>query len=505
MAKIIDNFILVEPLGSGKCSETIKGRNLLTKDPVAVKTIRLDQFLSNQSLREMVINEIQILKKIEHPSIIQMIKMLKSSNNIYLVYEFLNGGSFQKNFSEKTLSISELPIILSQISVILSILQKNEIIHGNINMETLFMNNNTVKIKNFLSARSFSTKKSIEIDDIRFISPEILEFGIPTCKSDIFSMGIILLELIGKNPIDKNDSKDVIMNKIKSINIDNFKKSHSFDPNEIEIINIILEMLKYDESERINTEDLTIRIEEIKKYEYKLSGNIGNKEKETLFLKIERILFKERTKAQFVLNNLHRILNYNDWPFSFSKNLIVFCLLKSASLIINSLKNTLLDVQNTENLLFAPDFIEKKEITHEELNLWKKNSENFNYFINIYNSEAQEICTIVDKFKKEEEFDLNCVKDEKNIIKILLEFSEKILENIKKNNCEHSEDKDKAILANYLLDIVFFKEFFENFMKFDCKLNDQKYFKHIENVGIDKLNGMLEKKINYAKKQSLFQ
>ena len=98
MAKIIDNFILVEPLGSGKCSETIKGRNLLTKDPVAVKTIRLDQFLSNQSLREMVINEIQILKKIEHPSIIQMIKMLKSSNNIYLVYEFLNGGSFQKNF-----------------------------------------------------------------------------------------------------------------------------------------------------------------------------------------------------------------------------------------------------------------------------------------------------------------------------------------------------------------------------------------------------------------------
>jgi len=48
---------------------------------------------------------------------------------------------------------------------------------------------------------------------------------------------------------------------------------------------------------------------------------------------------------------------------------------------------------------------------------------------------------------------------------------------------------------------VFFKEFFENFIRNEGRLIEQKYFKHIEGVGIEKLQGMLEKKLAYAKKQ----
>ena len=101
MAKIIDNYILLEGIGQGSFGEVHKGRNLISKEAVAVKTIKLDRFLNDTHLRDMIINEIQALKKLEDPSIVRMIKMLKSANNIYLVYEFLNGGSLMKLIEER--------------------------------------------------------------------------------------------------------------------------------------------------------------------------------------------------------------------------------------------------------------------------------------------------------------------------------------------------------------------------------------------------------------------
>ncbi len=54
----------------------------------------------------MIINEIQTLKKLDDQKIIRMIKMLKSSNNIYLVYEFLQGESLKK-IIQKRQALSE--------------------------------------------------------------------------------------------------------------------------------------------------------------------------------------------------------------------------------------------------------------------------------------------------------------------------------------------------------------------------------------------------------------
>lgn len=58
MAKIIDNYILLEGIGNGNYGEIHKGRNLISKEAVAVKTIKLDKFMSDNNLRDMIINEI---------------------------------------------------------------------------------------------------------------------------------------------------------------------------------------------------------------------------------------------------------------------------------------------------------------------------------------------------------------------------------------------------------------------------------------------------------------
>jgi len=58
MAKIIDNYILLEDIGEGTFGEIHKGRNLISKESVAVKTIKLEKFLNDSLLKDMIINEI---------------------------------------------------------------------------------------------------------------------------------------------------------------------------------------------------------------------------------------------------------------------------------------------------------------------------------------------------------------------------------------------------------------------------------------------------------------
>ena len=63
----------------------------------------------------MIINEIQTLKKIEDPTIIKMIKMLKSSNNIYLVYEYLSGPSLASHLNSKKLNENDALKLLGEL------------------------------------------------------------------------------------------------------------------------------------------------------------------------------------------------------------------------------------------------------------------------------------------------------------------------------------------------------------------------------------------------------
>lgn len=86
MSKLIDNFIIVSLIKSTEEWEKHKGRNLLTKELVLIKTIKLERFNADAALKERVLNEIAVLKKIHSPSIIKLVKMLKSTHHLYVIY-----------------------------------------------------------------------------------------------------------------------------------------------------------------------------------------------------------------------------------------------------------------------------------------------------------------------------------------------------------------------------------------------------------------------------------
>ncbi|CAK75359.1 unnamed protein product (macronuclear) [Paramecium tetraurelia] len=256
MAKIIDNYILIEAIGQGTYGEIHKGRNLISKEAVAVKTIKLDRFLNDSLLKEMIINEIQALKKLEDQHIVRMIKMLKSSNNIYLVYEHLNGGSLANYLQEKgRLSEYEGRQIITNIFKGFKTLNHEKIIHRNINPENLFFNDGIIKIKNFFCCKSSTSQKIFDPENYLYAAPEILlktQQSQYEDKCDIFSLGLVFYKMFfGTLPFPENIAQEQLVELYRSQDFNPIIEDLSENTNYI-----LNGMLQIDQQKRIEWQKL---------------------------------------------------------------------------------------------------------------------------------------------------------------------------------------------------------------------------------------------------------
>ena len=66
-----------------------------TDEIVAVKVIKKEKFRETPKLNEFLMNEIQTLSKIENIHVVKFLEMLKTTNNMYLIYDFCNGGTLE--------------------------------------------------------------------------------------------------------------------------------------------------------------------------------------------------------------------------------------------------------------------------------------------------------------------------------------------------------------------------------------------------------------------------
>ena len=138
--------------------------------------------LRNDQSKEKAIQEFQILSKLNHPNIIKYFKMFNEDGKIYFVKEYVDNGSLKNikeayNSIEKPIEVNTLWNIFMQCLAGLDYLHNNNIIHKNISLNNILMNENKV----------------IKIDDIQFNQD-------PKEKSDdIREMGFVFRELIPTN------------------------------------------------------------------------------------------------------------------------------------------------------------------------------------------------------------------------------------------------------------------------------------------------------------------
>ena len=221
--EIQSSYKFISNISSGSFGKVIKAIKLSTNEEVAIKIIKKNTY--NSSLKE----EIKILKNCEHKNILKFIDYIETNSKFFIIMELLKGGTL-KNFilNNKNLSEEKISIIIKQILSAVNYLHNKNICHRDIKPENIMFKDNSyseLKLIDFgLSIKNFyDLGEKDYCGTFRYMAPEILENKIYNKKIDLFSVGIILYELIsnGVHPFinENNNVFDSENNNKKKINI----------------------------------------------------------------------------------------------------------------------------------------------------------------------------------------------------------------------------------------------------------------------------------------------
>ena len=254
--KVIDNYVLLKVIGSGQFGDVYKAKRLDADEYVAIKTIKLDKFANTPQLHNLTKNEVEILTKIDNPNIIKFIKMLKTTNNIYIVYEYCNGGTLEELLDKKKfLPEKDAFQIFKQLINACKVMVQMKILHRDLKPSNILFHDGIVKIADFgfckTLSSSYETTETMVGSPV-YMAPEILKGQPYNLKADIYSLGVVLYEMLyGVVPFEDYNIPG-LLNKIKEGNL----VFHSFNKISPSTEHLIRGMLEQNQSKRMDWEEI---------------------------------------------------------------------------------------------------------------------------------------------------------------------------------------------------------------------------------------------------------
>ena len=182
----------------------------------AIKVIPLTKFQENPKLEECTANEIKILSKIEQsPYIIRYVEMHKTKNNFYFIYEYCNGKTLEHKLKQETkLSEKQAVRVFKQLLEAFQILNKYNIMHRDLKPDNIFFHNGSIKLGDFGFCKTLGRANdmaSTMLGSPIYMAPEVLKGEIYTSKADIWSLGVVLYEMLfGVCPFESNSIAKLI-------------------------------------------------------------------------------------------------------------------------------------------------------------------------------------------------------------------------------------------------------------------------------------------------------
>ena len=225
IGKLLDNrYEILELIGSGGMARVYKARCHRLNRLVAIKILR-DELASDAEFRRRFHDESQAVAMLSHPNIVAVYDVSRSSEFEYIVMELIDGITLKQYMQKKgnKLNWREALHFITQITKALGHAHSRGIIHRDIKPHNIMvLRDGSVKVADFgiarVSSGGHSTLTQEALGSVHYISPEQARGSHIDARSDLYSAGVVLYEMItGRLPFEGDNAVSVAIQHINSI------------------------------------------------------------------------------------------------------------------------------------------------------------------------------------------------------------------------------------------------------------------------------------------------
>ena len=283
--KINDRYQIIKTLGEGGMANVYLAHDTILDRNVAVKVLRGDLASDEKFVRRFQ-REALSASSLSHPNIVEMYDVGEDDGQYYIVMEYVDGKTLKQVLKSRGhLSITEVVDIMLQLTDGMAHAHDAYIIHRDIKPQNIMiLSNGMIKITDFGVATALNstqlTQTNSVMGTVHYLPPEQAQGKGSTIKSDIYSMGIMMYELLtGLVPYKGDNAVEIALKHLKEP-LPSIRKSNPSIPQSIE--NIIIRATAKNPKNRYNDaremhEDLKTALDDSRKdekrYVYKYPEN----------------------------------------------------------------------------------------------------------------------------------------------------------------------------------------------------------------------------------------
>ena len=217
--KILGNrYEIIEKIGNGGMATVYKSKDRVLNRYVAVKILR-DEFTTDEEFIKRFRIEAQSAASLTHPNIVSIFDVGNEGSLYYIVMELIKGKTLKEIITEEN---GPLPWkwslnVVTQIASALETAHKNNIVHRDIKPHNIIITEDGIaKVTDFGIAKAVSnstiTAFGTTIGSVHYFSPEHARGGYTDAKSDLYSLGVVMYEMLtGRVPFDADTPVSVAL------------------------------------------------------------------------------------------------------------------------------------------------------------------------------------------------------------------------------------------------------------------------------------------------------
>ena len=212
---IFSTYSIKYEIGSGSFGRVVAAVHNLTNESRAIKIIN-KYSIRDEEMRSKIMNEVDIMKRLDHPNIVKLYEFHEDEFNLYLIMDLCTGGELLESIlTNKCFSEYQAADYMKQLISTVVYMHSLHIVHRDLKPENMLIENaksSNIKLIDFGASIYYASKKpmTLRVGTVSYIAPEVINQKY-TEKCDIWSCGVIMyLLLTGMLPFKHKDRMKTI-------------------------------------------------------------------------------------------------------------------------------------------------------------------------------------------------------------------------------------------------------------------------------------------------------